>query len=214
MPNNRGRRRRGGQQRARRRGNQGDVPASYNPPVAAAVYRGPWRPPAVLAPPPITIALTWSTPLTASGTGIVAYSFVADPTQSAEWSTMLALYAECRILALTTRYVPSQHYYAGSGTNDPGVMIWYTSHNAAYTVPSSLDAALQYSDSRPSPGDMPVRMTARMSGMNEAIFYNVAYFTSTQPALFLVGVYGTQFTPSAPVGFAFQTILCQFRNRA
>lgn len=186
---------------------------SDNPPVTALSYNGPWRCLSKTSPPPVVVDLTRSIPLTSSGTGTISSIVTADPTASVEWPSLQNLYQEYRVLAVTCRFVPSAHYFPTAGLTSTGVSIWFTTRDAGATPPANLDAALQYSDSQPFPGDMPVTITARMSGVGDASWYD----TDGSPLPFFsygIGVYGTQYPNTATVGFQFMTYHVQFRARA
>jgi len=187
--------------RRTRRGNR----KTQNPPTSLVTYTGPLRSPQEnLA----VIDLVYGYPISANSTGIINTQFTDYPNASPDWTNVIALYAEYRVLSMVVEFNPTV----------VGAVIGTQAYNILYIVWDATDTATALT-SYTQAENYPVktcralnarqRIFHRMSGVQESEFG----LTSAPLIDYTFKFYADTLTNNANYGRATITWHCQFRGR-
>jgi hypothetical protein len=199
MPNHK--RRAKGKNRAKSSSTQG-------PPSSATVYRGPIVPRAMKDETfMILVRVTYSSTATSSPSGVLNVSVTNNPSGGLDWSSLVATWAEFRVLAQRLIWVPVLHNYSLSTTTAvPSPMVMYSTRDPS-NIPNTESLAFGYEDATVGHTDTKMTKSLRMSGTPDSSWVE----TATPAASWAIGLVAEGLTLSTIYGSVFNEWLVQFR---
>jgi hypothetical protein len=194
--------------RKSKKGKQTRKSAGSGPPAAAVMYNGPITPPQTNMMT-ITRRMALLNVISASGAGSIIVQITTLPSLTVQWSALVGLYTEYRVLAVRFRWLPLfTTYSTGSTPLLSSTLVLNLWRDPTITTPASAQAAMANWPCRFQPIMRPMSMDWRMSSTNEAQFRN----TDTPVALAAFTLNCDGLTNSAVYGNYSLEFLIQFRN--
>jgi len=152
-----------------------------------------------------TLVLTQEFLLTSSAGGVLATVVSDNPNAAANWSNLVNVFDEYRVLAIEFLYVPNNRYSKTVTVTTPLLIVVDHDNNAAL---SSYSGAAQYASCKSFALDDPFKFRAQMSEVSEASFIN----TTAPTSRYYIKCYSTGLTVSTSYGVVILTFRVQFRG--
>jgi hypothetical protein len=185
--------------------------ASANPPPTAIVYRGPVRTRKDLGQDTVIVRIIHLTgTLSSSVGGVISAVITNNPSGSPDWSSLIPLWEEYRVLASELRWYPNYVNFNGLLTAfAQGPLAVASTRNPLLGLPSAIGSVLSFGDSRLVNSQIPWRMTVKMDNVNEAGFTNTANVGST----WAYAVYASGLTGGTQYGTYDMLLRIQLRSQ-
>jgi len=179
--------------------------ANVNPPSSLVTYTGPLF---ARQENVTTFDLIYDGPVTANSTGVIAVAIGDWPISSPDWASVVALYAEYRVLAMTLEFNPIVlGAVIGTQTYNVLYIVWDAQDTA--TVLTSYTQAANYPAKTCRAINARQRIFHRMSGVQESEFG----LTNSPLLDYTFKLYADSLTNNAVYGRITVTYHCQFRGR-
>lgn len=156
-----------------------------------------------------TVPLIFTGLISSTAGGIIDAYYSSDPNSYSltEWTNLVALYGEYRILGMEVRYYPSNRYSKTTTLCTPLVVV--VDREAPTSALGSYQSAAAHESSRILSLEDPWRESVKMQGADEALFLS----TTATSAKYSVKFYADGLSVSTAYGRAFVNLLIQFRAR-
>ncbi len=192
--------------REKRKKGKGNFP---NPGPAAVIYKGPLKPSKMKQEAEsIVTTLNFTGILPSTAGGVIDSSYSNDPNSYslADWTSLVALYHEYRVLGVRVEYFPWNRYNKTTTVCTP--LITVVDRAAAGTL-GSYQAAMSHESAKKCSLEDPWSEEARMESIEEATYIS----TSSTTASFWIKFYADGLSVSTTYGRMFVYVVVQLRGR-
>ncbi len=186
--------------RSKRTPNPSPNSLSYNGPIVTKDQKG--------ETDCITLPLNFTGVLTSTAGGVIDSSYSNDPNSYSltDWTNLIGLYHEYRVLGVRMEYFPNNRYSKSTTTVTP--MIICIDRESAGTL-GSYQAAMSHSSAKKVSLEDPFSIEFKMQGAEESQFNS----TGSTSANTWIKFYADGLSVSTQYGRAFVYLLVQMRGR-
>jgi len=174
-------------------------------------YNGPLVPKPIVRQEQLAeVLLTFNTPVSSDGLGVLTWNITSNPSTSTEWASCAALWEEYRVLKMGLVWAPNyQPFTPSTITNSQAALVYYSVRDSLASPPSSYNTAWQIGSAKMGHTARQHQQVIGMSGYSESLFTN----TSTPTQTVAIGAYAQSLTVTTQYGNIFVRWLVQFRGR-